>query len=49
MLAKAGELLAESLTAKQIVNEMTEAVHRFVGDAEPSDDMTMLAIQYKGK
>jgi hypothetical protein len=24
-------------------------VHRFVGDAEPSDDMTMLAIQYKGK
>ena len=49
MLAKAGELLADSLTAKQIVNEMTEAVHRFVGDAEPSDDMTMLAIQYKGK
>jgi sigma-B regulation protein RsbU (phosphoserine phosphatase) len=49
MLAKAGELLAESLTAKQIVNEMTDAVHRFVGDAEPSDDMTMLAIQYKGK
>lgn len=49
MLAKAGEMLSESLTAEQIVNEMTDAVHRFVGDAEPSDDMTMLAIQYKGK
>ena len=49
MLAKAGELLSKSLSAEQIVNEMTEAVHRFVGDAEPSDDMTMLAIQYKGK
>lgn len=49
MLTKAGELLSESLTAEQIVNEMTDAVHRFVGDAEPSDDMTMLAIQYKGK
>jgi len=25
---------------------MTETVQRFVGDAEQSDDLTMLAIQY---
>ena len=25
---------------------MTEAVHEFVGDAEQSDDLTMMAIQY---
>ena len=25
---------------------MTEAVHQFVGDAEQSDDLTMMAIQY---
>lgn len=30
-----------------LINGMTEAVRRFVGDAEQSDDMTMLAIQYK--
>jgi serine phosphatase RsbU (regulator of sigma subunit) len=26
---------------------MNEAVHAFVGNAEQSDDLTMLAIQYK--
>ena len=26
---------------------MTDAVHTFVGTAEQSDDLTMLAIQYK--
>jgi hypothetical protein len=25
---------------------MTDAVHRFVGDAEQSDDLTMMGIQY---
>ena len=30
-----------------IVSRMEEAVHRFVGDAEQSDDLTMLAIQYR--
>lgn len=30
-----------------LVNAMSEAVSTFVGDAEQSDDMTMLAIQYK--
>lgn len=31
-----------------IVNRMTAAVHDFVGDAEQSDDLTMLAIGYWG-
>ena len=29
-----------------IIYEMNEAVHTFVGEAEQSDDLTMLAIQY---
>ncbi|MBR1547629.1 MAG: SpoIIE family protein phosphatase [Prevotella sp.] len=32
---------------QHLVDSMTEAVHAFVGDAEQSDDLTMLAIQYK--
>ena len=31
---------------KQLISIMTDAVHRFVGDAEQSDDLTMMAIQY---
>ena len=31
---------------QQLINKMTEAVHHFVGDAEQSDDLTMMAIQY---
>jgi sigma-B regulation protein RsbU (phosphoserine phosphatase) len=31
---------------KQIIDVMTDAVHQFVGDAEQSDDLTMMAIQY---
>ena len=30
-----------------MIEQMTQAVHEFVGDAEQSDDLTMLAIQYK--
>ena len=30
----------------QLIALMTEAVHQFVGDAEQSDDLTMMAIQY---
>ena len=30
-----------------VVRHMTDAVHTFVGTAEQSDDLTMLAIQYK--
>ncbi|MBO7069403.1 MAG: SpoIIE family protein phosphatase [Bacteroidaceae bacterium] len=33
-------------TPQAIINAQTEALHRFVGNAEQSDDLTMLAIQY---
>ncbi len=29
-----------------LISQMTDAVHQFVGDAEQSDDLTMMAIQY---
>ena len=32
---------------KRMIDAMTNAVHTFIGDAEQSDDLTMLAIQYK--
>ena len=31
---------------RQLIDLMTYAVHQFVGDAEQSDDLTMMAIQY---
>jgi sigma-B regulation protein RsbU (phosphoserine phosphatase) len=31
---------------RQLIEQMTNAVHHFVGDAEQSDDLTMMAIQY---
>ena len=31
---------------RQFIAQMTEAVHQFVGDAEQSDDLTLMAIQY---
>ena len=31
---------------RQLISQMTKAVHQFVGDAEQSDDLTMMAIQY---
>ena len=31
---------------KLLIDLMTDAVHQFVGDAEQSDDLTMMAIQY---
>ena len=31
---------------KQIIALMSEAVSQFVGDAEQSDDLTMMAVQY---
>ena len=34
---------------KQIISLMSEAVRQFVGDAEQSDDLTMMAIQYLNK
>ena len=35
-----------SCSPKDIISLQTEAVRQFVGDAEQSDDLTMLAIQY---
>jgi sigma-B regulation protein RsbU (phosphoserine phosphatase) len=34
---------------RQLIDSMTEAVRQFVGQAEQSDDLTMLAIQVKQK
>ena len=34
-------------TPQQFIETMTQAVHDFVGNAEQSDDLTMLAIKYK--
>ena len=34
---------------QSLVNQMADAIHAFVGDAEQSDDLTMLAIQYTKK
>ena len=31
---------------RQLISLMNDAVHQFVGDAEQSDDLTMMAIQY---
>jgi sigma-B regulation protein RsbU (phosphoserine phosphatase) len=39
-------LAAQEQVPKQIIQWMGDAVHQFVGDAEQSDDLTMLAIQY---
>ena len=36
-------------TPRQLVGDMQDAVHAFVGDAEQSDDLTLLAVQYFGK
>ena len=47
------EKIAESMVAAgqieptQVIRHMTDAVHTFVGTAEQSDDLTMLAIEYK--
>ncbi len=40
------QLSKHQLQPKVFVESMTKAVHDFVGDAEQSDDMTMLTIQY---
>lgn len=43
VLAKCAE---KDLTPSQILEIVTEEVHQYVGDAEQSDDLTMLAIHY---
>ena len=48
ILKLATELLAKKQYQPQpLIEQMTEAVHQFVGHAEQSDDLTMLAIQWK--
>ena len=34
---------------EQLLHQVQEAVDRFVGDAEPFDDLTMLCLEFKGK
>ena len=44
------ERIFDTIKDKQprvLINDMDSAVHAFVGDTEQSDDLTMLAIQYK--
>jgi sigma-B regulation protein RsbU (phosphoserine phosphatase) len=40
------ELAAGRQLPKTLIENMSAEVHQFVGDAEQSDDLTMLAIQY---
>ena len=39
----------QQLMPQQILETVSEEVHRFIGNAEQSDDLTMLAIHYKPK
>ena len=34
---------------EELLHQVQQAVDRFVGDAEPFDDLTMLCLEYKGK
>ena len=36
----------DQISPNNLIKAMTDAVHQFVGDAEQSDDLTMMAIQY---
>jgi len=36
----------QQLTPQQILETISDEVHQFIGDAEQSDDLTMLAIRY---
>ena len=36
----------EGKNSQEMVDQMTDAVHKFVQDAEQSDDLTMMAIRY---
>ena len=41
-----GHCAEEKLTPQQILERVTDELHRFVGDAKQSDDLTLLAIRY---
>jgi sigma-B regulation protein RsbU (phosphoserine phosphatase) len=40
--------LGENRSAERLVADMTAAVNRFIGDAEQSDDLTMLVLKWLG-
>ena len=42
-------LLQKQHQPERLINAMTDAVHKFVGDNEQSDDLTMLAIQLSSR
>ena len=44
-----GKCAQQQLMPQQILETVSEEVHRFIGNAEQSDDLTMLAIHYKPK
>ena len=44
-----GKCTQQQLTPREILETISEEVHRFTGDAEQSDDLTMLAIRYTPK
>ena len=37
----------EAVSSQMLITQMAQAVARFVGEAEQSDDLTMLAIGYR--
>ena len=50
-IERVNEVAAQALSQghqepRLLISQMTDAVHAFVGDAEQSDDLTMMAIQY---
>lgn len=36
----------DACSPKELIDDMTEAIHQFVCDTEQSDDLTMIAIKY---
>ena len=38
--------LDENRSAEHLVTDMTDAVNRFIGNAEQSDDLTMLVLKW---
>jgi sigma-B regulation protein RsbU (phosphoserine phosphatase) len=39
----------QDISPTRLIEQMTHAVHQFVGDAEQSDDLTMLAIKWNNQ
>ena len=47
IVQEAKTLLSEGeLHPREVIDRMTDAVHKFVGGADQSDDLTMLAVYY---